>query len=265
MHQEDRRGTQGEEHLDARAPEHLEPREADALFERLSEPGVRELLIELYTPLAEYFARRFWGRGEPVEDLFQVATIGLINAIDRFDPSRGVRFSSYAAPTIVGELKRHFRDRGWDLRVPRRLQEMGRRVSETIQELQQTLGRSPTIPEIARRAGLTEEQVLEGMEAAQAYSLMSLDASPDEQGSAPVDVLGVEDSMLGLVEGWVSVVPFVLRLPERERLILQMRFFEGLTQGQIAERMGISQMHVSRLLSRTLRALRRAIEGDERR
>jgi RNA polymerase sigma-B factor len=235
----------------------------DALFRRLPDPRAREELTEVYQPLAEYLARRFYGRGEAVEDLIQVASIGLLKAIDRFDLSREVKFSTYATATIVGELKRHFRDKGWALRVPRRLQEAGMKVGRTVTELYQDLGRAPTVPEIGKRTGLTEEEVLEAMETAQAYTTASLDAPTDDDGATSADRLGQEEEAFELLDGWTSVQPALRRLPGRERRILYLRFFRGLTQTQIADELGISQMHVSRLLSRTLRELREAV-GEQK-
>jgi RNA polymerase sigma-B factor len=236
---------------------------SDALFRRLPDPGAREELTRVYQPLAEYLARRFYGRGEAVEDLIQVASIGLLKAIDRFDLSRGVKFSTYATATIVGELKRHFRDKGWALRVPRRLQEAGMKVGRAVTDLYQDLGRAPTVAEIGRRTGLSEEEVLEAMETAQAYTTASLDAPTDEEGATSADRLGEEEEAFELLEGWTSVEPALRLLPRRERRILYLRFFRGLTQTQIAEELGISQMHVSRLLSRTLRELREAVGEPE--
>jgi len=229
---------------------------SDDLFRRRSDPGARDELVLMHRPLAEYLARRFGGRGEAVEDLEQVATIALIKAIDRFDPERGVKFSTYATATIVGELKRHFRDKGWALRVPRRLQETGLKVSRTVSDLSQRLGRSPKVSEIAVETGLTEEEVLEGMDTIHAYTADSLDAPADDDGASAVSRLGELDPQMELLEGWASVEPALRTLPERERRIVYLRFFRGLTQTQIAAELGISQMHVSRLLARTLRVLR---------
>lgn len=232
------------------------------LFARLpNDAEAREQLVLLHRPLAEYLARRFSGRGESREDLEQVATIALIKAIDRFDLSREVKFSTYATATIVGELKRHFRDKGWALRVPRRLQETGLKVSKSVSELSQQLGRSPTVREIAKATGLDPEEVLEGMETAYAYSTASLDAPADE-GTSTVQQLGQEDETLELLEGWAAVAPALKTIPARERQILYLRFFRGLTQTQIAAELGISQMHVSRLLLRTLRVLREKVGGS---
>jgi RNA polymerase sigma-B factor len=240
-----------------------EPKDTAELFGILPDPRAREELARVFQPLAEYLARRFYGRGEPLDDLIQVANLGLLKAIDRFDLSRGVKFSTYATATIVGELKRHFRDKGWALRVPRRLQEAGMKVGRTVTEMYQDLGRAPTVSEIGERTGLSEDEVLEAMETAHAYSTTSLDAPTDEDGTTSLDKLGDEEDAFELLEGWTSVAPAIRELPSRERTILYLRFFRGLTQTQIAEEMGISQMHVSRLLSRTLRALRRQVGEPE--
>ena len=250
---------QDEEARDALTPEEERSRE---LFGRLPDDAAREGLVELYRPLAEYLARRFYGRGEPLEDLIQVANIGLLKAIDRFDPDREVKFTTYATATIVGELKRHFRDKGWALRVPRRLQESGLKVGRAVTDLSQDLGRAPTVREIGRHTGLSEEEVLEAMETVHAYTTASLDAPTDEEGATSIDKLGEEDETFELLEAWTSVAPAIRDLPARERRILYLRFFRGLTQTQIAQEMHISQMHVSRLLSRTLRELREAVETE---
>ncbi len=224
---------------------------------------VREKLVAQYIGLVEFLARRFRNRGEPLEDLIQVGTIGLLKAIDRFDLGREVEFSTYATPTIVGELKRHFRDKGWAVRVPRRLQELHLELSKIVNDLGQVLGRSPTVKEIAEAAGTSEEAVLEGLEIAQAYNFTSLDApidSGDSESTSFADQLGAEDEHLENLEYRASLAPEMAKLPERERRILYLRFFKGLTQSEIAERLGISQMHVSRLLNRTLVRLRDALE-----
>ncbi len=237
------------------------------LFEQMrsSAPGpaeaTRHELVELHLPLAEYLARRFGNRGESHEDLVQVATIGLIKAIDRFDSERGVAFSTYATPTIVGEIKRHFRDRGWTIRVPRRLQEMQAVISQAVSDLGQELGRSPTVAELAKRAGLSEEEIIEGLESANAYSPLSLDA-PDPAGDvgAVIEQLGDTDDALDAVIDRETVKPLLDALDARAKKILLLRFFKNMTQSQIAEELGISQMHVSRLLSRTLADLRQKLE-----
>jgi RNA polymerase sigma-B factor len=223
---------------------------------------VREKLVDQYIGLVEFLARRFRNRGEPLEDLVQVGTIGLLKAIDRFELEREVEFSTYATPTIVGELKRHFRDKGWAVRVPRRLQELHLELTKVISNLGQELGRSPTVPEIAESAGISEETVLEGMEIAHAYSFTSLDApidSEDAESSSFADQIGSEDDQLENLEYRASLAPEMAKLPERERKILFLRFYRGMTQSEIAERLGISQMHVSRLLNRTLMRLREAL------
>lgn len=222
----------------------------------------RERLVSQHIGLVEFLARRFRNRGEPVEDLIQVGTIGLLKAIDRFDLDREVEFSTYATPTIVGELKRHFRDKGWAVRVPRRLQELHLELTKTVGNLGHDLGRSPTVEEIAKAAGITEEEVLEGLEIAQAYNFTSLDAPIDsEDGSTSfADQLGGEDEQLENLEYRAALAPEMAKLPERERKIVYLRFFKGLTQSEIASRLGISQMHVSRLLTRTLAQLREALE-----
>ncbi|MBA3291556.1 MAG: RNA polymerase sigma factor SigF [Actinomycetota bacterium] len=223
----------------------------------------RERLVEQYIGLVEFLARRFRNRGEPLEDLVQVGTIGLLKAIERFDLEREVEFSTYATPTIVGELKRHFRDKGWAVRVPRRLQELHLELTKVVGNLGQELGRSPTVAEIAKAAGTTEENVLEGLEIAQAYNFTSLDApiDSDDSGSTTfADQLGSEDDQLINLEYRAALAPEMAKLPERERRILYLRFFSGMTQSEIADRLGISQMHVSRLLNRTLMRLREALE-----
>jgi RNA polymerase sigma-B factor len=223
---------------------------------------VRDALVEQHLPLVEHLARRFRNRGEPYDDLVQVATIGLIKSVDRFDPERGVEFSTYATPTIVGEIKRHFRDKGWAVRVPRRLQELRLALTAATSELSQKNGRSPTVHELAVQLGLSEEEVLEGLESANAYSTLSLDAGDqggDDEGIAVVDTLGVEDEGLEGVEYRESLKPLLERLPPREKKILMLRFFRNMTQSEIAREVGISQMHVSRLLARTLAQLREGL------
>lgn len=221
----------------------------------------RNTLVTLHLPLVEHLARRFRNRGEPYDDLVQVATIGLIKAIDRYDLERGVEFSTYATPTIVGEIKRWFRDKGWAIRVPRRLQELRLAIGSATATLTQDLGRSPTIAELAKKIGATEEEVLEGLESATAYSTLSLDAPEGVNGDGPavLDNLGKEDGALVDVENREALKPLMSRLDERERRILMLRFFAGMTQSQIAAEVGISQMHVSRLLSRTLAKLRQGL------
>ncbi len=219
----------------------------------------RNELVTLHAALVEHLARRFADRGERHEDLVQVGMIGLIKAADRFDPERGVEFSTYASPTIIGEIKRHFRDKGWAIRVPRQLQERRMVLSRAIEELTQTTGRSPTVRELAAATGLSEDDVLEGLESAQAYATVSLDApNSDDQGSLQ-ESLGFTDTDLEGVDDRESLKPLLAALAPREQRILQLRFFEGKTQSAIASELGISQMHVSRLLARTLAELRQGL------
>jgi RNA polymerase sigma-B factor len=226
-------------------------------------PRVRDRLVEMHLPLVEYLARRFAGRGEPLDDLIQVGTIGLIKAVDRFDTERGVEFSTYATPTVVGEIKRHFRDKGWTVRVPRRLQELRASLSSATSDLTQNLGRSPTVAELAAHLKIGEEEVLEGLESANAYTAVSIEASDGEGGMSVADTLGGDDLSLEGVEYRESIKPLLDSLPARERRILMLRFFGNLTQSQIAADLGISQMHVSRLLARTLAQLRDRLMLDE--
>ncbi|GAA3198386.1 hypothetical protein GCM10010468_10050 [Actinocorallia longicatena] len=226
---------------------------------------IRDQLVEMHLPLVEYLARRFRNRGEWLDDLIQVATIGLIKSIDRFDLERGVEFSTYATPTIVGEIKRHFRDKGWAVRVPRRLQELKLSLTKAISELAQKEGRAPTVAELAAHLQMTEEEVLEGLESANAYSTVSLDApdSGDEDAPAVADSLGMIDESLEGVEYRESLKPLLEKLPPREKKILLLRFFGNMTQSQIATELGISQMHVSRLLARTLAQLREGLTAED--
>jgi RNA polymerase sigma-B factor len=226
---------------------------------------IRGELVELHLPLVEYLARRFRNRGEWLDDLTQVATIGLIKSIDRFDLDRGVEFSTYATPTIVGEIKRHFRDKGWAVRVPRRLQELKLALTKAIGDLAQRFGRAPTVAELAAHLQMSEEDVLEGLESANAYSTVSLDApdSGDEDAPAVAESLGMVDDALEGVEYRESLKPLLERLPPREKRILLLRFFGNMTQSQIATELGISQMHVSRLLAKTLAQLREGLTSDE--
>jgi RNA polymerase sigma-B factor len=227
--------------------------------------AIRDQLVETHLPLVEYLARRFRNRGELHDDLVQVATIGLIKSVDRFDLERGVEFSTYATPTIVGEIKRHFRDKGWAIRVPRRLQELKLSLAKATSELSQRNGRSPTVAELATFLGMSDEDVLEGLESANAYSTVSLDTpeSGDSDALAVADTLGVVDESLEGVEYRESLKPLLDQLPPREKRILLLRFFSNMTQSQIAIELGISQMHVSRLLARTLAQLREGLLVEE--
>jgi RNA polymerase sigma-B factor len=223
--------------------------------------AAREELCERFLPLARDLALRYTYTDEPVDDLVQVASLGLIKAIDRFEPGRGTKFTSYAAPTILGELKRHFRDKGWSLHVPRDLQERTLAVSRATEVLSKELGRSPKVREVAEHLGCSVEQVLEAQEAAASYEAASLDAPStrdDGEAAALVDLLGQEDSSYELVEDREAIASTWMELPEVERQVLELRFMHDLTQREIGERIGYSQMHVSRLLRRALNRLETA-------
>src|SRR5881394_4214415 len=241
------------------------------LLRRYHEEGdlsAREQLIEQYMSLVRSLARRYAYRGEQLDDLVQIGAIGLIKAIDRFDLDRGVELTTYATPNIIGEIKRHFRDRGWSVRVPRGLQELNIQLSRLLEELTVQLSRSPTIAELAKAAEVTDEEVLEALESGRAYSSLSLSvgASQDEEGELdPLESLGTEEPRYEISEDLAVLAPGFRVLDERERQILHLRFFEGLTQSQIAQQVGISQMHVSRLIRRSLEKIRAEIvvEPDE--
>jgi RNA polymerase sigma-B factor len=226
--------------------------------------SVRDELVTMHLPLARHLARRFNNRGEPLEDLVQVATVGLINSVDRFNPERGVEFLSYAVPTIVGEIKRHFRDHGWAVRVPRRLKELHLSLNAAVAELSQRNRRAPTATELAEYLQISREEVLEGLEAANAYRTSSLDnpVGSDENMPTLASTLGDEDKELEGVEFRESLQPLLKQVAPRERRILILRFFGNMTQSQIAEQLGISQMHVSRLLAQTLAQLREKLLVD---
>ena len=235
----------------------------DAAALERSRAAARDALVALHLPLVEHCARRFRNRGEPFEDLVQVGTIGLIKSIDRFDLDRGVEFSTYATPTIIGEIKRHFRDKGWAIRVPRRLQELRMQIGTTTGELTQVLGRSPTPRELAEAIGCSVEEIVEGIESSNAYSTLSLDATDDaaeDGGISLLDMMGLDDEELEQIEIRESIKPLIEALPSREKRILLLRFFKNKTQSEIAVEIGVSQMHVSRLLSRTLQQLRTSMQ-----
>ena len=222
---------------------------------------LRAALIERHLPLVTFMARKFADRGEPLDDLIQVGTIGLIKAIDRFEISKGFEFSTFATPTIVGEIKRHFRDKTWAVRVPRRLQELGASVTKATNELTQKLDRSPTPKEIAKHLGITVDEVAEALESNSAYSTISLDITSDTSTSIR-DTFGALDEALEGVEYRESLKPLLAQLEDREKRILQMRFFDNLSQSQIATELGISQMHVSRILKKVLTHLREGLVGN---
>jgi RNA polymerase sigma-B factor len=222
-------------------------------------PDLRDQLIDSHLGLSQFLARRYRDRGEPIDDLVQVASIGLVKAVDRFDPDLGFEFSTFATRYILGELKRHFRDRTWSVRPPRRLQDLHLRLDAVVADLTQQLQRSPTIPEIAVQAGAPEEDVLEAMEAARGYRAISLDAPAGGDGSDPGSRLGQDDAELHQTEDRASLAALLSRLPERQADIVRLRFFDGLTQSEIGARLGISQVHVSRLLERSLSQMRELV------
>ena len=253
----------GLEHVRARSAELFAVLRGDEASEA-QRATARDDLVHLHLSLVEHCARRFRNRGEPFEDLVQVGTIGLIKAVDRFETDRGVEFSTYATPTVIGEIKRHFRDKGWAIRVPRRLQELRMQIGSATGELTQKLGRSPTPRELAEVIGCTVEEIMEGIESSHAYATLSLDASDDSDDAPPAMLarLGVVDANIEHVEVRESIKPLLEGLGEREKRILLLRFFKNMTQSQIAEEIGVSQMHVSRLLTRTLAQLRTSLEAD---
>lgn len=217
----------------------------------------RGRIIERCLPLADHIARRFGGRGESHEDLVQVARVGLVNAVIRYDPDTGFDFVSFAVPTIMGEIRRHFRDNSWMVKVPRRLKELHLRLGAATAELSQRLGRAPTASELAVELGMDRAEVVEGLVAGSSYHTLSIDSGgDDEDAPAIIDTLGDIDPDLDRIENREALRPLLAELPERERTVLRLRFFESMTQTQIAERVGISQMHVSRLLAKSLARLR---------
>jgi len=238
------------------------------LFDRYArdrDPATREQLVERFMPLARRLAMRYQQSGEPLEDLVQVASLGLIKAVDRFNPERGTAFSSFAVPTIVGELKRYFRDSGWAVHVPRGTQESALRVERAVEEVQRKLGRSPSVREIAGHMGKTEEDVLDAIEARSAYHSASLEetlSDDKESEGARLDKLRSEEEGYELVDYAVSLEPAWDRLSKREQLLLHLRFWEGMTQAEIAKRIGVSQMQVSRLLRTTLIRLRASFDDE---
>ena len=228
--------------------------------------ALRDQLVAANLRLALHLARRFSNRGVSLDDLEQVASLGLLRAIDRFDPNRGLEFSTFATPTIIGELKRHFRDKGWAVRVPRRVQELHMRLNTVVAELTHQLGRSPSIAELAAAARASEEEVLEAMEAAQAYRSQSIDTGvgPTEDSPGSGIELGIDDRGLFQAENRVLVEELLAHLAPRDQLLLRLRYYDEMTQHQIAERLGVSQMHVSRLLAKCLEDLRRRAEAAQR-
>ena len=265
-----RRGAANDGRLNAAGDDRL----ARTLYERRlfaryrehDDQAARDALVERFLPLATQLARRYHRGNEPLDDLVQVASLGLLKAIDRFDPARGTAFSSFAVPTIAGELKRHYRDKGWAVRVPRDLQEMAMRVDRVGEDMSRELGRAPTAAEIAERIGASQEQVLEAREAAAAYRAVSLDrprSDEEEEGESYADAFGVEDPGYGLAEDSATVDRLMRVLSDREREVLRLRFAEDLTQSEIGRRVGVSQMHISRLLRQAVARLREAAQVSE--
>ncbi len=238
------------------------------LFKRYKEDGdldAREQLIVNHSNLVHYLANKYANKGEPLEDLYQVGSVGLIKAIDGFDPSRGLEFTTYATPTIMGEIKRHFRDKGWNVRVPRRLQDLSIKVNAATDTLTRELQRSPSVTEIAEYLDASVDDVLEAMESSSAYSALPLETGTGEDDEAPsvIDKIGVEDKGLESADDRVLLADVLKEFPPRERDILKMRFDEGLTQVEIAKRLGVSQVQVSRLLRRTIQKLQSLMGADD--
>jgi RNA polymerase sigma-B factor len=254
-----------------RSHDHHDAPDTEAAFERMTSLGdgpgrdeLRERIVCAWLPMASRLARKYRNRGEEPEDLEQVAALGLTKAVERYDPARGYAFESYAVPVILGEIKRHFRDCTWDIHVPRRVQELRNRVRKTIQELSQTSGGTPSVAAIAAHSGLSEDDVRAGMEAMQSYSSLSLDAEMaggDASGYSLLDTLGATETAYQRVVRRETVKPCLRRLPERERRILYLRFYRDMTQSRIADQLGISQMHVSRVLRATCEKVRREVEA----
>lgn len=238
------------------------------LFRRFKQEGdadARDQLIVSHLNLVRFLASKFKNRGESLEDLVQVGTIGLIKAIDRFDPERGLEFTTYATPTIMGEIKRHFRDKGWSVRVPRRLQELSAKVNQATDELTNRLQRSPSVAEIAEHLGSTVDEVLEAMESSSAYSSVPLEgggSGEDDEAPSVIDHYATEDPELAASDDRIVLEQAIADFSPREQEVVRMRFDEGLTQVEIAERLGISQVQVSRLLRRTLRRIQDKIDPE---
>ena len=246
-----------------RAARTAEDRRLLERYHRHGDRAARDAIVARFLPLARQLARRYAGAGEPLDDLIQVASLGLVKAVDRFDPRRAVAFSSFAVPTILGELKRHFRDKGWSVRVPRDLQELALRLERVAEELSREIGRAPTSAELAERLGVSEEDVLEAREAAHAYRAVSLDrprTEDDESGPNVADAMGGEDPGFVRAEDAATVDQLLRVLAPREREVLRLRFVEDLTQQEIGERIGVSQMHVSRLIRQAIARLGEAAE-----
>jgi RNA polymerase sigma-B factor len=245
-------------------------RNAEVLFRRFAadpNPRLRQQLVAMHQNLVRYLASKFVSRGEPLEDLVQVGTIGLINAIDRFDTQRGIKFSTYATPTIVGEIRRYFRDKAWSLKVPRRLQELNLSASKAQESLSVKLGRAPTIREVAERIGATEEETLEAIELGNAYDTVSLDsqmnADSDPSATTLGEFIGAEDPSLKNLQDYGDLTQALEFLEPRERMIIVYRFFRDMSQADVATRLNISQMHVSRLQSQALKTLKKILTDQD--
>ncbi len=265
------RAEQAVSHSGRRSPEGRVAWDKDRtreLFRRYKDKGdtaARDQLVMNHLNLVRFLASKFKNRGEPVEDLVQVGTIGLIKAIDRFDPERGLEFTTYATPTIMGEIKRHFRDKGWSVRVPRRLQELSAKVNQATDELTNQLQHSPSVEEIAEHLGASVEEVLDAMESSSAYSSVPLEgggSSDDEEAPSVIDHYATEDADLAASDDRIVLEQAIADFSPREQDVIRMRFVDGLTQVEIAERLGISQVQVSRLLRRTLRRLQEKIDPE---
>ena len=262
--------TKSKRRAGARKTKQLDQQQVEASFreyKRTDDPHLRERLIKMHLNLVRFLARKFANRGEPVDDLIQVGNIGLINAVDRFDPERGIRFATYATPTIVGEIKRYFRDRGWAIKVPRHLQEINLAANKAVDALVQRLDRSPTVAEIATEIGASEEETLEAIELGQMYELVSLDSEAgqpeDESHTTLADYVGEDDVVLEEIGVRSSLVDMLKRLPERERKIIELRFFRNMSQTDVARTLDISQMHVSRLQQKALSRLREIVRAEQ--
>ena len=239
-------------------------RELFRAYKESGDPEIRDQLIMSHLNLVRFLASKFKNRGETIDDLIQVGTIGLIKAIDRFDVDRGLEFTTYATPTILGEIKRHFRDKGWSVRVPRRLQELSAKVNQTSEELTAELQRSPSVEEIAERLGTSVDEVLEALESSSAYTAVSLEqgSSDDEDAPAVIDHYGSEDADLASADDRLALEQVLSEFSPREQEVIRMRFFEGLTQVEIADALGISQVQVSRLLRKTLSKIQEKLDPD---
>jgi len=237
-----------------------------AEFAQTREAQLRDELVVAHLNLVRYLAMKFANRGEPLDDLIQVGTLGLIKAIDRFDPSRGVEFTTYATPTVIGEIKRYFRDKGWAVKVPRRLQELNLAVNRAVENLSVELGRAATVADLARRLGATDEEIIEAQELGQAYNLLSLDSEFAAEGEAKsatlMDYVGASDSELDLLEDKANLERAFGVLDGRERIIVYLRYYQGVSQSEIAKRLNVSQMHVSRLQARALTKLKDVLKVE---